>query len=179
VEDPRSKPTAAALLVCALGSLLGGAVIVVGVREYRDAQRLDRAGVRVVADVVGTRIMQSGSRQSFEIQYSFTAPGRAGTFGLSDSLGRSNLWTATDGEPEWNHAQQTGQVDVLYLPDDPSINRLVTHHGTPLADNAAAILLGLMLAGTSLYVGGLEVTGRGPRWRRVVDRIRERMLPGR
>ena len=162
---------------CAIGLLIGAGLAAVGVFTYVNQERLGQHGARVTARVTDARHMRQGSRESFELRYAFEVPGRAGTFTLGDELGRADLWSTTDGQTEWETAQDSGQVDVLYLPSDPRINRLVSRHGNPLGDAGAGFLLGLLLAGVCLRIGWLEVTGQGGRWRSLLEQIRRAMRP--
>jgi len=177
VTDARKKAAPAVVGGCAIGLLVGLAAIALGAITYANQERLGERGVRVMARVTDARDLRQGSRETFDLRYAFDVADHPRTFTLGDELGRSDLWATTDGRAEWEKAQQTGQVEVIYMPDDPGINRLASRHGNPLGDAAAVILLGLLVAGVCLRIGWLEATGQGQRWRSVLEQIRKAMRP--
>ena len=177
-SDPRREPAIGVLIACTLGAILGVVAVRFAATAYQNHASLEKTGVQATARVTGARTMQERSGPSFEIQYAFEVAGRAETFTLGDETGGQNLWTSMDGEPEWLAAQQTGQVQVLYLPSDPNINRLLTRRGNPLGDPGAGVVLGLLLVAASSVIGWQEATGRGARWRRFADSIRAALHRG-
>lgn len=172
VTQPRRKPAFTVLGTCAAGTIAGIVAMRFATQVYENHERLETRGVQVTARVTDARQMETMHELQFEVRYAFEVPDRPGTFTLRDETGRENLWATTDGQAAWEDAQRAGQVQVLYLPDDPRINRLVTRRGHPLGDPAAVFVLGLLLLGASLAVGGLEASGRGWLWRRLFDRMR-------
>ena len=168
----RSKPSFLVLAACVIAASGGVWAMQSGWRVYANHARLEKRGVQVTARVTEARTDEFRGATTFELRYAFEVPGNPRTFTLTDETGRENLWATTDGQPEWELAQQTGRVQVLYLPDDPTINRLVTRHGHPLGDPATGVVLGLLLIGMSAGVGWLEASGQGWRWRRLVARMR-------
>jgi hypothetical protein len=176
VDTERRKPAIAVLLGCAAALAVAAAAIWSGAVSFIGQNRLTEHGARVVATVTDTRYLQEQRGDSFEVRYAFQVADRPGTFTLGDGSG-SNLWATTDGQQEWERAQATGHVDVLYLPEDPTVNRLITRRGNPRGDPAAGVVLGIMLAGASLFIGWLEATGRGQRWRTFLAQMRTSMSP--
>jgi len=166
------------LAVCLVGLLLGGGMIAFGAMAAVHQRRLQTHGARITARVTEARSPRDdGASDPFEVRYAFELPDRPRTFTQEDELGRSNLWARTEGREQWRAAVETGRIEVLYLPESPGINRLAGGHGMPLADNAAVIVLGLLVAGVSLRIGWLEATGQGAKWRSFVDQIDAAMRP--
>ena len=141
--------------------------------EYLNQKHLETRGVPVTARVTDARKMEEdGKGPAFEVQYAFEVPGDPRTFTLGDGTGRENLWATTDGQPEWQLALRTGHVQVIYLTEDPRINRLVTRRGHPLGDPGGVFVLALLILGLCVAVAWLEVTGRGQQWRRFLPNLR-------
>ena len=149
------KPAAGVFLGCAIALAVGAVAIWFGGKAFMQQKRLKEYGVRVVATVTDARSLPDGQRESFDVRYAFQVPDRAGTFTLSDVNG-ANLWATTDGQPEWELARATGHVDVLYLPEDPRVNRLIRRNGNPVGDPGAVFIIGVMIAGAALVIAWLE-----------------------
>jgi hypothetical protein len=172
MNPSRSKPSLFVLAACTIGAIGGVVAMRFAASVYANHDRLEKRGVQVTARVTEARKDEIRGAPSFEIRYAFEVAGNPRTFTLTDETGREDLWATTDGQPEWELAQQTGRVQALYLPDDPTINRLVTRRGHPLGDPVGVLVLGLLLLGMSAGVGWLEASGQGWRWRRLVARMR-------
>lgn len=172
-DGDHRKPSIGVLMGCAAALAVAAAAIWFGAASVMDQQRLNEHGVRIAATVTDTRYMQERRGDSFEVRYAFQVADHPGTFTLGDESG-SNLWATTDGQQEWERARSTGHIDVLYLPENPTVNRLITRRGNPIGDPAAGVVLGVMFAGASLFIGWLEATGRGQRWRTFLARMRPR-----
>ena len=160
------------IVVSLVGLVVGGGMAVMGAIGLVNEKRLDAHGAIVQARVTEARVQRVKASDSFQLRFAFELPGRMDTFTAEDETGRSNLWASVDGRADWEAALNNGRIAVVYLPENPRVNRLVQRHGVPVADVTAALLIGLLIGGSSLLLGWLEATGQGQRWRAVVVRIR-------
>lgn len=85
---------------------------------------LSNSGASVIATVTDSRIDEtadrSGQHTYYEVQYEFSV--NATGYSYSDETGRRNLW-ASIPRSDWDTARATGQIEVLYQPDNPWNNR--------------------------------------------------------
>lgn len=164
------------IVTCAVGVLLGGSMSGLGAAAVLEQVHLQNEGVPIDALVTDARVVHrygGGSGDYFELKYAFTVPGRDDTFTCQDQLGRSDLWTPTDNQAQWQAAMDTNSIRVLYWPRNPHVNRVIRAGGMPIGDPGIILIWGLAIAGVSLRLGWLEVTGRGDHWRDLWKRIRE------
>ena len=147
----------ALLAAIELGLLWLGTGAVVGVFEEL---RLRSEGTRIAARLLELRIMSASrySTKSHEVRYEFTVRGQA--YNRTDGTGRHDLWSTME-EPAWEEAKGTGTVEVLYLDDDPWVNRPVTPGTSPLADQATgAVLVAVFLTVAPLATWGGRINAR-------------------
>ncbi|MCA9575314.1 MAG: DUF3592 domain-containing protein [Sandaracinaceae bacterium] len=129
-----------------LWGLVVGALLVVlpigylAVRGLHNERRLSHEAARACAQVTDQRMMASARRRVFELQYVFSVANTRYTH--SDETGRSGLW-ADVPQREWEQAQGGECIEVIYLPDDPAVNRpaRATLVNDPVGNKVAALLL--------------------------------------
>jgi len=76
-------------------------------------------GVTIQATVTNKRISKG---TQYEVQYRFSPTDEASSYTFSDATGRTNLWASLT-KPDYDTAMTSGQVDILYVPSNPQINR--------------------------------------------------------
>ena len=95
--------------------------------QLSDARALRAHGRRVTAEVIDTQISTGahGVERRHNIRYRFRLEpsGAWYTRGEKGPLARKAVW-ATLPKEQWERATRTLQVDVDYLPSDPSVNCL-------------------------------------------------------
>lgn len=92
----------------------------------RDVVDLQAIGVVTQAEVHQVREVVHKHSISYDILYTFTVPGRDGRFGHRDAnlRWRTFLWSSVPRDV-WLKAEKDRTIDVVYLPDDPLVNRTV------------------------------------------------------
>ena len=135
-----------------LGLILGGAIAYLGSEALVNEARLSMNGVTTMGRVLDHRVMQgSRSGRSYEVLYEFAVDGTK--FTHEDETGRTGLWIALADETTWRQAVQRRQVEVLYLPSDPRVNRTTQGTGARTGgDQLAGLGLGLCIFVPSLLV---------------------------
>jgi tetratricopeptide (TPR) repeat protein len=109
---------------------------------YNDNE-LHKRGLVTSAVVTNARIANGNGRTMYEIQYRYSSDGGITWHTCIDDLGRKNLWCPLT-KTEWEIAQSTKRTPVKYLPDRPSINRLVYHDPpSSLFDYLGGLFLGI------------------------------------
>ena len=107
----------------------------------------------------------TGRRQDPQVRYHFELAGERFTHG--DATGRSDLW-ATLSEAEAERVDASGCVDIVYLANDPSVNRPRSWatHNNPLGNKIGGVLLVVLVL---LLCGGgilaIRRVVRTPLWR--------------
>ncbi len=125
-----------------------------GAKAIANENLLLEKGVVTTAVVSGRRVdSRNESEVGNEFQYQFRMEGGEIQYSYADILNRRNLWYAPS-KAEWNAAKETNRIQVLYLPDDPWVNRPLDR--SPMGDNIAVILVGIS-AGV-LSASGLPFT---------------------
>jgi hypothetical protein len=149
----RALQTRRGRAVVAVGALLLGAgFMYVGWPDVRDVWRLEHHHATADAEVVNRRTMKGDHYETiYDLRYRFQAPGRGDQWftRTERSTGRSDLWITLD-EDEWNKARNSGQVAVLYVLDDPRINRPASKESSSKADAWTGLIMGTVLAAAGL-----------------------------
>lgn len=111
-----------------------------GVTGLHNERRLAESAARTCAEVTGHRIMASARRRQFELQYAFSVGRQRYTH--SDETGRKGLWADVPPE-DWHAARDRGCVEVLYLAEDPEVNRPARASlvNSPVGNKLAALFL--------------------------------------
>jgi len=136
------RAAAAAMLV--IGMLFSAFCLFLGSAAIANEDRLASKGIGTTAAVTATRRETGGSGGlGYELQYEFQVASGGARYSYSDELGRRNLWYAASSA-EWEIAQSTGRIRVLYLPENPWVNRPLDE--SPVGDAIAAIVMGWMAA---------------------------------
>jgi hypothetical protein len=112
-----------------------------GLLSAHDEYELSNRGVIVNGTAYDTQISYTHGPKTYDVKYRFTPDGGISWYFHVDRLGRTDLWYPVT-EEQWQVTQATRQVKVLYLPDNPTINRPL--HGTitifdPLAGAFAGV----------------------------------------
>ena len=147
------------LFVLALG---GGAVLTwLGIQtvrnelHLRDKPAVADAKITDTATYVVTR--NNIESTDYEVRYTFQVNGK--TFTCGDETGRNDLWATMTNKSDWDAARTAGSLQVMYLPDDPRINRPVLAGNAPLGDSLAGLILGAVLGLTGL-IGSTVIVQR-------------------
>jgi hypothetical protein len=83
---------------------------------------LQQEGKTVKAIVTNERIMTTRNSPSYEVQYRFSPDDGTSWYTASDAMGRSNLWMSLTKQ-DYDVAVASGKVDVIFLPQNPWVNR--------------------------------------------------------
>ena len=81
---------------------------------------LSQNGVTTMATVTDTEMSYTNGNPTYDVQYEFSINGQVYT--CSDPTGRRDLWCGVSYS-EYQSADATQQIQVLYLPDNPWNNR--------------------------------------------------------
>jgi hypothetical protein len=105
--------------------------------------RLGSQGIRTMAAAREAEVCEGIGDTSYKLRYDFKVPGRAEEFSARALFPyeRRNLFERVP-ESACEDACRTGRVEVVYLPDDPWINRPADPAGHRLADRATALAVG-------------------------------------
>jgi hypothetical protein len=127
--------------VLALAGLLGSGLLFLGISTIVQDLRLDKEGVVTFAKIANNQeFIDDNGQKRHQIQYQFIVDDNLYTY--ADSTGRQNLWHSISKE-EWNSLRETNQIKIVYIPDNPWINR-------PLGKNSAIDSYAAVCAGTGL-----------------------------
>jgi hypothetical protein len=150
--------------------LVGGIALAVSAGEFYGDWRFAREARTVQGTVIGKDVRTTTSRrrgsgvrsrtEHYEVTYRFTADGA--TIEGRDELTRD----------AWDRVTPRAPIGVLFLPDHPSSNRL--NGPRPWATKTILGLLGL-----AFTAGGIAVSIRAVRRRRLEARLREQGLGAR
>ena len=117
------------------------AVLYLGISSIYHENDLRDHGVIVNASMTDSQVDQSGSAPKYEVKYQFRAGFGNTVYSCADSTGRHDLWCGVT-EEQWRRSQSTQSVEVVYLAENPWVNRPV--HGTiSMNDSIAGIFLGI------------------------------------
>ena len=135
------------VVVAVLALSVGTAFVYIAWPDVRDAWRLDRSRATVDAQVVEARTMTGQHFETiYDVRYRFRIPGLGEWFTRRErGTGRSDLWSSLD-QPEWERARASGVLRVVYVPDDPSVNRPASRVGSSKADAWAGLIIGAALS---------------------------------
>ncbi len=124
----------------ALASVITLPLGYLALRGMVNESRLARSTTTTCAEIVQRHTAARGRRRQFEVRYAFEVGGQRYTHG--DETGRDELW-ADVPEGDWQRSRETGCVDVVYLADDPSVNRpqRSTWVNDPMGNKIAALFL--------------------------------------
>ena len=102
-------------------------LLYLGLLSAYDEYELINRGVIVNGIAYATQISYPHGSKSYDVKYRFTPDLGYSWYFHVDRLGRTDLWYPVT-EEQWLATQATKQVKVIYLSDNPSINRPL--HGT-------------------------------------------------
>jgi hypothetical protein len=143
IIDAINKAAAIGMLI--LGVLLSVVFIFLGSAAVANEDLLKSHGIATDAIVTDTqRDTGRYGESGYKLHYQFQPEAGGDWYSYSDELDRRNLWYSPS-MAEWELAQSTQRIRILYLPDDPWINRPVDE--SPVGDAIAGMVLGLMAAG--------------------------------
>jgi len=155
IESARGRAVVALLLI-AIGTLFCR----IAWRDFRDARRLQASRAEVDAEVVDTRARTDQHFNiNYDLRYRFRIPADAAWHTRQErGTGRSDLWS-TLKKPEWERACANGTVRVVYVPEDPGVNRPVSVEAQANSDATAGLVLGAAcLVGGVLWLAWLAAT---------------------
>ena len=113
------------LLALVSGLTFGPALFCISFVEWRLEVRLLQQGEVVEAEVTDLAVHTQSAYSSFpwvyDIRYRFRVGNLDVWYSKGDWIGRRNLWSSIS-ELDWQEAQRTQRIDVVYLPDNPWIN---------------------------------------------------------
>jgi hypothetical protein len=113
------------LLALVSGLTFGPALFCISFVEWRLEVRLLQQGEVVEAEVTDLAIHGQSAYSSFpweyDIRYRFRVGNLDAWYCKGDWIGRRNLWSSLP-RPNWEEAQRTQRIDVVYLPDNPWTN---------------------------------------------------------
>ena len=141
-------------IVAVLAILLGGLFTFIAWPDVRDARRLKRSRAFTDAEVVAADNSGTLSSPEYRVRYRFRVEGRDDwlTRGEPGTV-RTDLWS-TLPKDEWERAKATGRVRVVYLPEDPRVNRAASAESSAAGDSTGGLALGLILmVGGALWLG--------------------------
>ena len=154
----------ALFLLIYVACLAGGGVIVwLGIQAVRNELHLrDKPAVAdaKITDA-STYVITRNNIESteYEVRYAFQVPGHTETFTHADETSRTDLWATLTNKSDWEAARAAGSLEVIYLPENPWVNRPVLAGNAPLGDSFAGLGLGAALALTGL-IGALVIAQR-------------------
>jgi hypothetical protein len=138
-----------ALVFLALGVTACAVCPVLGVRGIERENLLQKEGAVTEAVITGIQVDPlHKSGVDYVIRYQFFAGDRGNAFSYADLLGRRELWYPPS-QAEWSAIEETNRIRILYLPDDPWINRPLDR--SPMVDNIALIAMGGTAGALSAY----------------------------
>jgi hypothetical protein len=92
---------------------------------------------------ISTRSGRYASGDSYDVQYQFSLDDGTGPYTASDATGRRNLWCSL-AKPDYDAAIASGKIDILYLPQNPWVNRPLRSESTDLGTLVIIDLLWLV-----------------------------------
>jgi hypothetical protein len=145
--------------------LAGGSIVLrsgwVGVSEELGLQS---RGVTVRADVHDWRVKTSRYGTSYDVLYTFSLNGGFQRFDCRDRLlpWRTGLWSSVPQEV-WQKARQDAKIDVVYLPENPFVNRPQSEE-LPLNGPVGVTALGAILTASCAVGLLIEIRRCRSRW---------------
>jgi hypothetical protein len=143
---PRSVISRRLLILSVVWVLVSVAfVLLVSLELDREASLL-QDGVITTANItdyrVSYRFSRTNSGDSYDVQYQFSLDNGASVYTSSDATGRSNLWRSIP-KSEYETAITSGKIEILYLPQNPWVNRPLKSDAADLGTLLIIDLLGL------------------------------------
>jgi hypothetical protein len=112
-------------------------VLYLGILFLQDEFALNKAGE--VTDALVTDIRSQG--RNYDVKYRFSVDNGLTWYSRADRTGRRDLWSSLP-EEQWQIAQATGRVQIVFLHTDPWVNRPIAYPYTvsPIGDKVTAIV---------------------------------------
>ena len=136
------------LLLCLLFAAGGLFIVYLGFQDYRNDGALKSSGKTVEGEALDFRIYRSSKAgTSYEVQYHFSLPGQATVYSRSDPFpgGRTDLWS-TLPQDLWDKTRISRKVEVVYLPENPWVNRPLHTASYAVADSLTGMGFGAFIA---------------------------------
>lgn len=127
-------------LLVLLCMVFSPAMLYLGISSAYYEDKLRSIGAIATARVTDSRVDEEKGAEVYHIKYRFSIDGGRTWYSCSDRTGRHDIWCPVAGE-HWQAIQETQEVEVLYLPDKPWINRPV-HSTIGMFDMWAGVCLG-------------------------------------
>ena len=136
------------IVVATLTTALGALFLHIAQPDADDLRRLKKSGATVDADVVETRISHGTHFDtSYDVRYRFRLAGSDRWFTREErGTSRTDLWSSLPKD-QWERAKQDGLVRVVYVIDDPRINR-------PVANASESDALSILWVSWVVLIGG-------------------------
>jgi hypothetical protein len=91
---------------------------------------------------ISSRFSRTNSGDSYDVQYEFSLDNGASAYTSSDATGRRNLWRSIP-QSDYETAITSGKIEILYLPQNPWVNRPLKSDAADLRTLLIVDLLGL------------------------------------
>lgn len=156
MPSPLQRLFSAVVLALVAGGL-GAFLLSMGAIELYRARRLSAHADTIDARAFDFSTVTDDGATRYELHYEFTVGGR--TYSHSDATGREGLWQEVPRDV-WDASQQSGQLTVRYVPDDPWINEPASDAPGALGDHLAGIVLGGVCCASSVFLPLLVLVGR-------------------
>ena len=146
-DVPPRKAISRRLLILSVGWVLVSVAFVGLVSLELDHEAsLVQDGVLTAAAItdyrVSTRFSRYNSGDSYDVQYQFSLDDGVSVYTGSDATGRRNLWRSIP-ESDYETAITSGKIEILYLPQNPWVNRPLKSDAADLGTLLIIDLLGL------------------------------------
>jgi hypothetical protein len=131
------------IILSVLGVLIGPWLGLGAWNSLEEELTLRTNGIPTMATVREWRIFKGRYETSYEVRYAFKVAGRPEEFTHRDLFPceREDLWESVP-QPVWEESQRTQKVEVIYLADDPWINRPAAPEGNRRADRITGMVVG-------------------------------------
>jgi hypothetical protein len=133
--------------------VMGLTALAISIPELQNDANLKDNQKEVRGSVTENRVTHDSKRNfdNYELQYTFKIPPSSDLYTLSDATGRKNLWS-TLTKQDWDDARKNRTLTIIYLPDNPWVNRPKSQKYNPHDD---AIFAAITISGIPLLIAFL------------------------
>jgi len=146
-----------ALILALFGGVFGLFMLGLGGMELWRARRLEERSVTTSARAFDWSTVTGDGPTSYELHYDFVVDGV--TYSGTDATGREGLWQEVPYEA-WQRSQETGLLEVRYVPCDPWNNGPAAGSPGSMGDHLAGLVLGAVCCLGSLVLPFFALFGR-------------------
>jgi hypothetical protein len=115
-------------------------MVYLGIISLYNENELNKNGIVTTAVVIDTRISNDSDVTTYEVKYQFEVNNDGITYSYSDSTGRDNLWCRISHE-QWQQLDNSKELEVKYLRNNPRINRVVNSSQEPWIGDALVVVI--------------------------------------